>query len=302
MAKIKFLLKLVITFLFIALILKFVGFNELFDSFKTIRSGGFIAAFALAPVFLFFKIVKWQKLVKEEIPDISFLKSTASFLAGWGVALLTPARIGELARILYFDSGNKIRLASFVLFDKLFDFVCLIILALMSMAFFFGIKTLVIYSVLAILLFFLLFNQILVIWWIKKLVLFFSSKNKFMEVLEHWHPIPNKTMGVCFVYSMLAFIITLFQCFLLINSFESVSFAVVFLVFPIVIMSNILPFTIGGLGVREGVAAILLHLFGVSKASAVNATFMLFFVNTIIPGLIGTFFVSQLRIRNKLEK
>ena len=288
--------------LFLVLILYVVGFEGIISAFKGIKIGWFAIAFALMPLFLFFKVAKWQRLAGEEIKGLTFFRALSSFLAGWGVALLTPARIGELARVLYFDSGNKVRLASFVLFDKLFDFVCLIILSLFGLIFFFGIKQSIIYIFLGMLIVFVLFQQSFIISATKRIVYLFSAKHKFKEVLEHWHPIPNKTMGVCFAYSMLAFIITLTQCFLLINSFEQVSFAVVFLVFPIVIISNILPFTIGGLGVREGVAAVLLSFFGVSKSAAVSSSFLLFFINTLTPGIIGALFVSKLKLKNLFKK
>lgn len=163
---------------------------------------------------------------------------------------------------------------------------------------FFGIKQSILSVALGLLVIFVLFQQSFIISAVKRIVCLFSSKPQFKEVLEHWHPIPNKTMGVCFAYSMLAFIITLSQCFLLINSFESVSFAVVFAVFPIVIISNILPFTIGGLGVREGVAVVLLSFFGVSASAAANSSFLLFFINTLTPGVIGALFVSKLRLKH----
>lgn len=295
-------MKILITILLVGLILKFVGFATLINAFKEANIYFFVLAFLFSPFFLFFKFIKWHKLVKEEIPDASFFASAKSFLAGWSVALLTPARVGELARALYFDSGSKLRLFSLVLFDKVFDFVALVFLSFVGFNMFLDGWQIFLFSFLGIAVLFAIFRQSLILAFLTKLSFILPFKSKIKHFLDGWKPVSSKTISLCLVYTFFAFFITFFQSFLLVNSFEPVQLKIVLLVFPLVVLSNIIPVSIGGFGVREGVAAILLSLFGVSKASAVNATFMLFFINTIIPGLIGALFISELKIRNKLEK
>ncbi len=50
---------------------------------------------------------------------------------------------------------------------------------------------------------------------------------------------------------------------------------------------TVLPFTLGGIGVRESAAAIIWHQLGVAAPVAVNAAFLLFAMNVIVPGAIG---------------
>jgi uncharacterized membrane protein YbhN (UPF0104 family) len=50
-----------------------------------------------------------------------------------------------------------------------------------------------------------------------------------------------------------------------------------------------MPVTIGGLGIREGAAAWLLSRYGVPTAEAALAAFLMFSINTALPGLIGAF-------------
>jgi len=80
---------------------------------------------------------------------------------------------------------------------------------------------------------------------------------------------------------------------LLLNAFQPVSFLVVFSVLPIIVLISNFPITIGGLGLREGVAALMLNSFGVSPAIAVMASFLLFCVNNLLPGAIGFIFLSN---------
>ena len=65
------------------------------------------------------------------------------------------------------------------------------------------------------------------------------------------------------------------------------------LLYPIIILINILPLTIGGIGIREGASMITLSKFGIPPEAAVNASFLLFCANTLIPGLIGALFFSK---------
>jgi hypothetical protein len=55
---------------------------------------------------------------------------------------------------------------------------------------------------------------------------------------------------------------------------------------PAVLMLQVLPISISGLGVREGALALFLHPFGVSAAQALAAG-LLWFGATIVVGLLG---------------
>ena len=61
---------------------------------------------------------------------------------------------------------------------------------------------------------------------------------------------------------------------------------VFFVAIPIVYLSTILPISLGGLGVREGVLAFLLARVGIQSSDAVTLSFMLY-LNRVCIGLIG---------------
>jgi hypothetical protein len=64
----------------------------------------------------------------------------------------------------------------------------------------------------------------------------------------------------------------------------------------LILLTNLIPLTIGNLGIREGAAAFLLARFGVAAPAAVNAAFLLFLFDSVIPGLAGAFYSSRARI------
>jgi uncharacterized membrane protein YbhN (UPF0104 family) len=59
------------------------------------------------------------------------------------------------------------------------------------------------------------------------------------------------------------------------------------LILPVVTLSNLISITIGGLGVREGLAAALSPSVGLAPEVAAAAFFLSFFSTRLIPGLIG---------------
>jgi uncharacterized membrane protein YbhN (UPF0104 family) len=58
-------------------------------------------------------------------------------------------------------------------------------------------------------------------------------------------------------------------------------------ILPVVTLSNLISITIGGLGVREGLAAALSPSVGLAPEVAAAAFFLSFFSTRLIPGLIG---------------
>jgi hypothetical protein len=55
------------------------------------------------------------------------------------------------------------------------------------------------------------------------------------------------------------------------------------------------PISISGLGVREGLAVYFFRLYDVSPANAVATSLFLFVINTILPALVGTYYIYKKR-------
>ena len=53
-------------------------------------------------------------------------------------------------------------------------------------------------------------------------------------------------------------------------------------VFPLTLLTNVLPITIGNLGVREGATIILLKEFEISSEISFNIAILLFFLHHIL--------------------
>jgi uncharacterized membrane protein YbhN (UPF0104 family) len=64
--------------------------------------------------------------------------------------------------------------------------------------------------------------------------------------------------------------------------------------FPLVMLVNSVPITIGGLGIREGAAVLFFSQFAVQGSSALGAALLLFAINILIPGLCGLAFIHHI--------
>jgi len=62
----------------------------------------------------------------------------------------------------------------------------------------------------------------------------------------------------------------------------------------LIFLAVALPVGFAGLGVREATAALVLASFGIEKEVAVQASFQLFVINMLIPGLIGAFLAGRI--------
>ena len=86
------------------------------------------------------------------------------------------------------------------------------------------------------------------------------------------------------------------ELYFMILAFDSVSLCAVFLSKPMINLSSLIPISIAGLGVREGVGFYLLSRFQVSGHASVSAVFLSFLVNYLLLAVIGVFFMPRTRM------
>ncbi|HWE60376.1 MAG TPA: lysylphosphatidylglycerol synthase transmembrane domain-containing protein, partial [Chloroflexota bacterium] len=121
-----------VTFALLALIFwKAVDPRQLWRTMQHISPVNLGAAMALTIPFLFLKALRWHLLLRAGRCRATFQEAFISLIGGMGVALLTPARVGELVRAAYVSEPRKLRVGALVMVDKIYD---VIVLALLSAA------------------------------------------------------------------------------------------------------------------------------------------------------------------------
>lgn len=280
-------IRYVMTLFLVALVAWRVHPERLSGAVASARPGFLLPALALTIPFLYLKSLRWYVMLREAGVRAGFGEAAMSLVGGMGLALLTPARLGELVRAAYLRDGQKLKIGGLVMIDKAFDVLVLAGLSIAGAWVLIGIWAGLALAGATVIGLLAAYHPRPVMRALERVGASLPLQSKTeqiwssMEALSPW----NTTTYV--VLTALSFAVVLVQFGLVLLSWRGWSLDIVFLTFPLVVLTNVLPITIGGLGVREGAAAVLLAHYGVSPAHAVLAAFLMFFMNTALPGLLG---------------
>jgi uncharacterized membrane protein YbhN (UPF0104 family) len=288
----KSVLALLVSVLALALILSILDIDQLISSVSHMDIWLFSIALSLAPVVLFLKTLRWHLLLNTKC-SVPFRETFTSYLAGITMGLITPARSGELLRVLYLPVSGKFRLTGIVVCDKLFDMLSLMLLSSAGCYMIIG-------APVALLVIAAFVCGIIFMLYAETLAAYFRSFRLPHAIMEFFHMIGHIGLKPreILIYMPLAIVthmIVLVQCYFLVSAFYPVTPEAIMFTFPIIIFSNIVPFTIGGLGVREGVSVLLLPMFGVPATAAFTAAFLIQFINTFLPGIFGALLITRIK-------
>lgn len=98
----------------------------------------------------------------------------------------------------------------------------------------------------------------------------------------------------------MAYVICCIEVYWILSSFTLIQLEDVFKVHPLVMLTNIIPITIGGLGLRESVSIILYQKLGIIKEFGFWAGLLVFIFNTLFHGIIGVMAFSFRRKQKSL--
>ncbi|MCD4666958.1 flippase-like domain-containing protein [archaeon] len=290
------ILRSFVTLILIIIILLIIDINKLIDNLKNSNIIYLFLALLLTIPFVLLKSFKWFLLIRGFVGKFNFTRVLKSFLVGMCFGLITPGRIGEIARVYYFKK-NKAKIGFLVGIDKLLDLFVVVIYSLIGIILLFNIKLLITVVILAFLIIFLIYNPNIIIRIFKFLFKILKSKKMIDLFSSVKLPKKNKIISLTLFITFLTYIIPLIQFYLILIGLKvNISFSDVIFVQPLIMLTNILPLTISGLGVREGLSAILLSFFNIPKEVAINASFLLFIVTTFVIGIIGLYFILNKKI------
>jgi len=241
-----------------------------------------ISLLIIIPV-VFVKVIKWLLLVDKK-DKISLSKGTFAWVAGFGIGMLTPGKIGDFTKAKFLKSKPGKSLLT-VLIDRLNDIFVLFILGIFAVFILFSNKTHLSNLSYLFLLFFVFFiigililrNEKL----IKKIGMPFYKilvPKKFKSVAgeninifyENFNKLSKNKIIINFLLSILAW----FGCFvqfwfLSISLGLNLSYFSICLILPVLILVQLIPISISGIGTREAAAVLLLSTFGISPELAI---------------------------------
>jgi uncharacterized membrane protein YbhN (UPF0104 family) len=275
-----------LTIVLLAGILWKIDPRQFWTTGRNVSLANLLFAATLTIPFLLLKALRWHLLLREGRCEATFRESFVSLLGGMGVALLTPARLGEVTRAAYLSEPRKLRVAALVMVDKVYD---VIVLALLSIP---GAALLVSPALAAGLSGFGMAGVYLALRPRDLRTVFRVASglplyDKIDRVLAGFAEFRGSVGLRCLLYTLGSFVVVLAQYWIILRAWNVGGLDVVVYCFPLVVLTNAVPLTVAGLGVREGTAILLLKHYGIAGSIAGASAFLMFFLNTAMPGLVG---------------
>ncbi|MFI5174162.1 MAG: lysylphosphatidylglycerol synthase transmembrane domain-containing protein [Terriglobia bacterium] len=289
-------LKIFISAVLLAFLLWKIHPRQIFQTLQAANFDGLIIAVGLGFVMLSLRWWKWHILVKGGLRICTPKQSLVSLLGGMAFALVTPARVGELSRALFFGNGTKTQVGALTFLDRLVDLFVVLLFASVGatsrvspafrivLALTMGVMGLIVVRFES---FLGLLRRCFKKGWLGTRL---STVEQVERNLSRGAIAQNFLLSCCMTFVDLVTFYVLLRCFV------AVPFSVILFVFPLVLLTNVAPITLSGLGVREGTAIALLALFGISSAAAFNATFLSYLLNSVMPAMIGAAYAKNMKL------
>jgi Lysylphosphatidylglycerol synthase TM region len=313
---IKTVIFLIVVFLLYRLIQsKIEHFNEFEQSFDSLFLPKniflLIVIILLTPVNWAFEAWKWQKLASK-VEKISFWEAYKGVLIGLTFSTATPMMIGDYAgKILMLKTDKRLQsIGAILLGNSLQMYVSLLFGTISFLFFVIWAKPnplflhIFIITILTICLIFGIFLSLNL-----SNINVFLSKNKFFEylkkylgVLENYTLTELKTL---FAIATSRYFIFSIQFVLMFKVFQInlpisvllVGVGIIFLTKTLISVVNAL----GDLSIRELTSIYYFSFFRANIAAVSSATFMIWLVNVLLPILIGSVFILQLKLTPKIH-
>lgn len=290
-------LKVALTVAVLGLLLVKVNPHTIVGAFAHVRIDWLLIAILLGLAMVVLRWVKWHLLVRAGLGRASGRQTLASLLGGMAFALVTPARVGELSRVAFLKQGARLEASGLVLVDRFIDLSVVLIFGAIGLAAVFGSGNLpIVIAVIAVL-----------IAAIFKLDLFLRLGGRLMPVKKLQELITSASAGLArlttailatnLLLTLLMTALDIVSLYVLVRALGASDFKAVAVVYPLIMLTNLVPITISGLGVRESASVFLFAKFAIPSAVAFNATFLSYLLNSLTPALLGIYFFRRLNIK-----
>lgn len=299
-----FFLKILISVLVLSILIHKISLTDILVALESARKGFILFALLLLPANVFFQFKKWQLLLKIEKPQASQGEVIFSLLAGITLGFVTPGRLGEFGRAIFVRHAHWPRLLGFIAIEKLFALLMIYFFGFLGLIYFLKTKMEYFHLVLLTSLFLVIFAIILFLLLNPKILdnllgrmHFYSGRSEkikqFTSAFQAFSSFKaHRLLGFCLAQTL----IYILQFSLLVNAFSSIAITKAFLAVGATMMvKSMLPIAIGDLGVRESAAVFFFNMLHVPGAAAFDASLLLFFINLLIPSIIGLILILKNR-------
>lgn len=308
--KILWLLKLTVGIILLFFIYRNVYRHERFiDAFDDAAWLNVLIALILLIPNYGIQFLKWRYILRQALPDIPNAPVLKSLLFGSTLGFITPGNLGELARGLYFRNQSRFLITGLNIIDKFAGMIIFISFGLLAMNRFIftavgwsklmSVSLIIFDCLLIILIWFLALSPKIISRLFMQIPLKEAWQKRFSELLSSLNYFNRRSILNVLIFNIVWFFVILLQYHTLVLAFTQVSFLESLWAMSATLFTKILlPISVGDLGIREGAAVFYYSLLGIKKTAAFNASVLIFFINFMIPALVGSYFVFKLRWGN----
>lgn len=264
-------LKIVVTLIILAIIFWKLNLSSFYTEISTLKFFPLLLAMLITFPTMYLRAWRWKEAIRTTNADFP-LKDLLQFTyISLTLGLVTPGRLGEFIKVHHLSKKSGIetkRSLYTVLLDRLMDISTVLVFSILGAYFFFGqnnwLLVLFIIIFLFSLFFYLPYNILL------KLSSYLPLLKRYSSSLGEYKLSFSPSLRL----SLLSYLIWLslaLQGFIILRMMgtEALSFWAVLGTVSLMSFSSFIPITIGGLGLREALAAFLLLSFGIVAEKAV---------------------------------
>ena len=276
--------------------LDWVRFAEKFEKNKSVI--GILFLLSLSFLNRFFEILKWQNLVSS-FAEISVATASKQVLAALTAGIFTPNGIGEYgAKALYFEKKEATRIVFLNLICNGIQMILSIIFGVFGLLYFNSEFKIISSTAIAIgFIIFILF--IVVLLSIRKITIKGYSLSKLISKINE---IPRHIHRKNIVLAIFRYLIFSHQYYFLFRAFD-VEIPYLLLMATICavyfIASSLPTFQFLDFAVKGSVAVYFFGIFGVNEWIVVFVATLMWFLNVVIPVIIGSYFVLNFKSKWK---
>ena len=285
-----------------------IDFSQLLTILSQARLWPIILSLLLMPPFIWIKAWRWQRILHDLQIDLPLGTAAGLYTVGLFLGATTPGQAGDLVKAWYLrDRGAPLAPAMLsVVLDRLCDLLVMAVIASLSIFTFSQLlpdprlqTALVLVTGIGLLLATVLLLARSSREWLLTRVLPPLLPARLRATLERWHDqFSSLTLHLPLVIAMtvaslVSAFFTFWRLWLLFQSLDLVNVPLLTIVSvsALIAVLQVLPISIGGVGVRDGVLIAVLAFYGYDAALALSLSllFLLLNIEHIVAGFIASF-------------
>lgn len=241
------------------------------------------------------KSYRWKYLLSGENVNYHPLRAFSAYLASFTIGIVTPGRIGEIARLYYVREESPVdfyEAFKTVIADRVFDLTALMVLGSSGLLYYvkaFGNLPGYIYGLVMLGAFLVLY---FLVWFLINRMLkmkFFGRFHILRFIRDSWKLIIDGRSLVCWLITIVAYLVYFTTAGWIFDALHiSMSFMDVAFILSIMSLVTIIPISIAGFGTREASLVFLLAQYGLPAETALSFSLLQFLAFFLWGSLIGT--------------